>query len=70
MTAYIVRIESGLLRCLLWTLWFPVIALELGTTCALLGVARLGFGILHVACQLVSLYLSVLIGIKRRSRHE
>jgi hypothetical protein len=66
MTAFILSIESSALRCVLWTLWFPVMAMELATTCAILGIARLACGIAHVACQLVILYLAGIAGSGRK----
>jgi hypothetical protein len=66
MTALIIQIQSPMVRCFLWTLWFPVIVLELGTTCAILGIARLACGVTHVACQLFVLYLTGIAGPSRR----
>jgi hypothetical protein len=66
MTAFIVRIESGLLRCLLWTLWFPVPALEFVTAFTLLGIGRCFFGIGRVFFTLLSMYFVGIAGFSDR----
>ena len=63
MTAFIARIESPFLRCVLWTLWFPVPALEFITAFTLLGIARCFFGIGRVFFTLLAMYLVGLNGI-------
>lgn len=64
MTAFISRIENPLLRCLLWTLWFPVPALEFTTAFTLLGIARCFFGIGRVFFTLLAMYLVGLNGFQ------
>lgn len=65
MTAYIVRIENPLLRWLLWSLWFPVLALEFTTAYTLLGIGRCCAGVAHVFFTLLSMYLVGVAGFQR-----
>jgi hypothetical protein len=62
MTAFIARIESPLLRGLLWTVWFPVPALEFVAAFTLLGIARCFLGIGRVFFTLLAMYLVGLNG--------
>jgi hypothetical protein len=63
MTAFIARIDNPFLRFVLWTVWFPVPALEFVTAYTLLGIGSciLGFG--RVFFTLLAMYLVGLNGI-------
>jgi hypothetical protein len=65
MTAIILGIESLPLRCLLWTVWFPVVAIEMAAMHAVLGIARLACGISYVFFTLLALYFAGIAGSRR-----